>query len=492
MPIKRCLIGGVIVSGLVLASFLVYVDNFSPYFQQNNNFYYNTRRFQQNSTISRLLISTQQPHVKINSHGKMEISKAATTGTSDQRNGNITEKRTQIFQIFINNNVTTISPKSFKELVVQNRHNDSQPKEVLTTVLNSTLHNETVGNSTIKGQNTSVQESLPPKSDVQQSEVMHNDSQTKEVKTAVSSVVNSTLHNEKVSNTSVERQKNSELESHPSKPHVSTNVTSAPTVLKEPKHFDRPNPNLSGYVEVTNLKTALDIHCSTCAIVSSSGQMLNTKAGPEIDKHECVIRMNDAPVKKFEGDVGKRTTIRVVGHSASGPLKTKQRSLLLGTGQPKHVIMWGPERSLRTDGRGYGLNTMKLMAKLYKDTKFYIHTQVQMDFADKSFEMETGKNRLTSGSWLTTGWFTIQLARNICDDIHMYGMISDDYCKKHKTTTPYHYYEPRGVKECQYYNGMEKQKKNAHRFITEKGVYAKWAKRSPTISFHYPKWEPSG
>ena len=100
--------------------------------------------------------------------------------------------------------------------------------------------------------------------------------------------------------------------------------------------------------------------------------MLNTKAGKEIDQKECVIRMNDAPVKKFDRDVGSRTTIRVLGHSASGQLKKFARTLLLGTGQPDHVIMWGPERSLRRDGKGYGYNTMKLMAKLYKNTNFYI------------------------------------------------------------------------------------------------------------------------
>ena len=124
--------------------------------------------------------------------------------------------------------------------------------------------------------------------------------------------------------------------------------------------------------------------------------MLGSKAGSEIDSATCVIRMNDAPVKKFEKDVGSRTTIRVLGHSASHPVKSKQRSLLLGTGQPEHMIMWGPARSMKTDGKGYGYNTMKQLAQIYKGTKFYILTQEQMDFSDKSFEMETGKNRWVS------------------------------------------------------------------------------------------------
>lgn len=121
--------------------------------------------------------------------------------------------------------------------------------------------------------------------------------------------------------------------------------------------------------------------------------MLRTKAGQEIDATPCVIRMNDAPVKSYETDVGTRTTIRVMGHSASSPLKRKQRTLLTGTGAPQHLIMWGPERSMKMDGRGYGYNTVKMLAQVYKGTKFYILTQKQMDFADMSFENETGKNR---------------------------------------------------------------------------------------------------
>lgn len=49
----------------------------------------------------------------------------------------------------------------------------------------------------------------------------------------------------------------------------------------------------------------------SCAVVGSSGMILNSSFGQEIDKHDVVIRMNKAPVHGYEKHVGGFTTIRV-------------------------------------------------------------------------------------------------------------------------------------------------------------------------------------
>lgn len=38
-------------------------------------------------------------------------------------------------------------------------------------------------------------------------------------------------------------------------------------------------------------------------------------------------------------------------------------------------------------------------------------------------------DRITSGSYLSTGWFTLILAMDMCKEIHVYGMINNTYCK---------------------------------------------------------------
>ncbi|XP_043941786.1 alpha-N-acetylgalactosaminide alpha-2,6-sialyltransferase 3-like [Protopterus annectens] len=74
-----------------------------------------------------------------------------------------------------------------------------------------------------------------------------------------------------------------------------------------------------------------------------------------------------------------------------------------------------------------------------------------------------------------------------CNDIHVYGMINDTYCKtKGYKSVPYHYYEP-GREECDEYFLHETAPYGGHRFITEKAVFAKWA-RQRNITFMYPSW----
>lgn len=53
---------------------------------------------------------------------------------------------------------------------------------------------------------------------------------------------------------------------------------------------------------------------------------------------------------------------------------------------------------------------------------------------------------------------------------------------------PYHYYKPRGPDECVTYIQNESSRRgNHHRFITEKQVFARWAKQY-NIIFTHPKW----
>lgn len=53
---------------------------------------------------------------------------------------------------------------------------------------------------------------------------------------------------------------------------------------------------------------------------------------------------------------------------------------------------------------------------------------------------------------------------------------------------PYHYYKPRGPDECVTYLQNEGSRRgNHHRFITEKQVFARWAKQY-NITFAHPKW----
>ena len=61
-----------------------------------------------------------------------------------------------------------------------------------------------------------------------------------------------------------------------------------------------------------------------------------------LSPRDCVFRTNNAPISTHEADVGRRTTVRVVGHPAWPKIKTDKITLLVGAQRPTHLIVWGP------------------------------------------------------------------------------------------------------------------------------------------------------
>ncbi|CAI5653628.1 unnamed protein product [Oreochromis niloticus] len=81
------------------------------------------------------------------------------------------------------------------------------------------------------------------------------------------------------------------------------------------------------------------------------------------------------------------------------------------------------------------------------------------------------------------------IAIEICDNIKAYGMVLPNHCgtpgiKKVR----YHYYDRWWVNECAtYFQHENRRSQGQHRFITEKRVFARWAKQY-NITFTHPRW----
>ncbi|XP_029025285.1 alpha-N-acetyl-neuraminyl-2,3-beta-galactosyl-1,3-N-acetyl-galactosaminide alpha-2,6-sialyltransferase [Betta splendens] len=250
-----------------------------------------------------------------------------------------------------------------------------------------------------------------------------------------------------------------------------------------------PSSALRGYMRITTDKTQqfLDMHCNHCALVSSSGQMLGAGVGAEIDLNGCVIRMNNAPTLGYEKDVGGRTSVRVVSHT-SVPLLLKNEHFYFRHSANTTYVFWGPERNMRQDGKGPIFNILLRVAKKYPNARIYTVTREKIQYCDNVFQKETGKNRMKTGAFLSTGFFTMVLALDMCDSIHVYGMIDENYCSlANHSVVPYHYYEKHRINECRMYKAHEHMKRGGHRFITEKAIYAKWALHHK-IDFKHPSW----
>ncbi|XP_055007345.1 alpha-N-acetylgalactosaminide alpha-2,6-sialyltransferase 5 [Boleophthalmus pectinirostris] len=280
----------------------------------------------------------------------------------------------------------------------------------------------------------------------------------------------------------------------PAPEHVQRRPTSAPLPQTRAEEKEEElAPVLQGYSGIIDHKP-LRMHCRTCSLVTSSGHLIGGGRGAEIDGAQCVIRMNDAPTSTqrtdYTRDVGRRTSLRVIAHSSLQRVLRSRHELLNAT-RDAVFIFWGPSSYMRRDGKGLIYNNLRLLSQLLPKLKVYIVSWQKMQQFDEIFKKETGKDRRISNSWLSTGWFTMTIALELCDTINVYGMVAPDFCREPEhQSVPYHYYEPRGPDECAMYISHERGRRGSHhRFITEKRVFAKWA-RTFDIHFYQPDWSP--
>ncbi|CAK6433587.1 unnamed protein product [Pipistrellus nathusii] len=260
------------------------------------------------------------------------------------------------------------------------------------------------------------------------------------------------------------------------RPHLSDTRPTAPGPLP-----------FSGYSRVPDGKPLVRGPCRSCAVVSSSGQMLGSGLGPQIDGAECVLRMNQAPTVGFEADVGRRSTLRVVSHTTV-PLLLRNYSHYFQQARDTLYVVWGQGRSMDRALGGRTYRALLQLTQMYPGLQVYTFTERMMAYCDQVFQSETGKNRRQSGSFLSTGWFTIILALGLCEEVVVYGMVSDSYCRERShPSVPYHYFEKGRLDECQMYLAHEQAPRSAHRFITEKAVFSRWAKSRPLV-FAHPSW----
>ncbi|XP_023383790.1 alpha-N-acetylgalactosaminide alpha-2,6-sialyltransferase 3 isoform X3 [Pteropus vampyrus] len=152
----------------------------------------------------------------------------------------------------------------------------------------------------------------------------------------------------------------------------------------------RPLRTHYGYINVRT-QEPLQLDCDLCAIVSNSGQMVGQKVGNEIDQSSCIWRMNNAPTKGYEEDVGHMTMIRVVSHT-SVPLLLKNPDYFFKEANTTIYVIWGPFRNMRKDGNGIVYNMLKKTVDVYPNAQIYVTTEKRMSYCDGVFKKETGKD----------------------------------------------------------------------------------------------------
>ncbi|XP_030644946.1 CMP-N-acetylneuraminate-beta-galactosamide-alpha-2,3-sialyltransferase 1-like [Chanos chanos] len=164
--------------------------------------------------------------------------------------------------------------------------------------------------------------------------------------------------------------------------------------------------------------------CRTCAVVGNSGNLLGSHYGRLIDLHDFVLRMNRAPTKGFEEDVGAKTTHRIIypesamdmensTHLVLAPFKTLDLQWLISAFTTKNITRTytGVRASIQAD-----------------KSKVMVLSPVFIKYVYESWLQKHGR-------YPSTGFLTLVFALHVCDEVNVYGFGADRNGKWH------HYFE---------------------------------------------------
>ncbi|XP_078699808.1 alpha-2,8-sialyltransferase 8B-like [Branchiostoma floridae x Branchiostoma belcheri] len=186
-------------------------------------------------------------------------------------------------------------------------------------------------------------------------------------------------------------------------------------------------------------------HYRTCAVVGNSGILRDSGCGDDIDRNDFVIRVNDAPLKTFEQDVGEKTNMTIINRIVLDFIHF----------DPEWII--SRNNSIMSYTLGTHTNLPALNAMLRRlDLNITITCSVSPPRQYiKTFWNEKYNSNLSDGV-TTAGLNIYTLASTFCDVITLYGFYPYQ-TDVHNKTVYYHYFDQ---------TPMEKKvKRNIHDFF---------------------------
>ncbi|XP_048868301.1 beta-galactoside alpha-2,6-sialyltransferase 1-like isoform X2 [Brienomyrus brachyistius] len=183
----------------------------------------------------------------------------------------------------------------------------------------------------------------------------------------------------------------------------------------------------------------------TCAVVMSSGSIVNSALGAEIDKHDAVLRFNAAPTQNYSADVGIRTSMRLVN---SQVLTSNHNGFLTNPLYSTGVlIMWDPSpysKDLYAWYKNPDFNffrTYLQYRKLHPEQLFYILSpSFQWNLWDIIQENSPVPIQPHPPS---SGMLGIVVMMNLCEQISVY-----EFLPSRRRTSLCHYFENIHNKQC--------------------------------------------
>ncbi|XP_060694263.1 CMP-N-acetylneuraminate-beta-galactosamide-alpha-2,3-sialyltransferase 2 [Hemiscyllium ocellatum] len=164
--------------------------------------------------------------------------------------------------------------------------------------------------------------------------------------------------------------------------------------------------------------------CRRCAVVGNSGNLHHSHYGADINSHDFIMRMNQAPTIGFEADVGSRTTHHFMYPESAKNLAPNVSFVLVPF---KTLDLLWITSALSMGEIRFTYAPVKQFLRVDKD-KVQIYNPAFFKYIHDKWTEHHGR-------YPSTGMLVLFFALHICDEVNVYGFGADSRGNWH------HYWE---------------------------------------------------
>uniref|UniRef100_A0A3P9JMZ4 CMP-N-acetylneuraminate-beta-galactosamide-alpha-2,3-sialyltransferase 4 n=1 Tax=Oryzias latipes TaxID=8090 RepID=A0A3P9JMZ4_ORYLA len=227
----------------------------------------------------------------------------------------------------------------------------------------------------------------------------------------------------------------------------------------------------SGMLIFLLLFSPYSLECRTCVVVGNGFAIKNTSLGSIIDKYDVVIRLNDAPVRGYEEDVGKKTTLRIFypeSASTNSRLHNEEDTLMVFVPFKPEDLRWLKE--ILYDEKRNSEGFWKPPPQIWLGDRGKVRVldpHFMHQTANKLLQFPLAPNIKQKNFHPTTGLLAVFVALNYCDVVHLAGF---GYPANNDQHQPIHYYGHHTMESMQNSSHDISQEAQALKMLEDSGI----------------------
>uniref|UniRef100_A0A8C6STU1 CMP-N-acetylneuraminate-beta-galactosamide-alpha-2,3-sialyltransferase 4 n=1 Tax=Neogobius melanostomus TaxID=47308 RepID=A0A8C6STU1_9GOBI len=222
-------------------------------------------------------------------------------------------------------------------------------------------------------------------------------------------------------------------------------------------------------------KIVENLECRTCVVIGNGFSIKNTSLGSVINKYDVVFRLNEAPVRGYEEDVGNKTTMRLFypeSASSNPALHNEPETLMVMVPFKPQDLHWLKEilYNEKRVQKGFWKRPPQIWmgdpSKVRVLDPYFLHQT-----AERLLHIPLHSRQQTVHP--TTGILAVFVAVNYCDVVHIAGF---GYPSSKNQRHPVHYFG---------YDTM-KSMKNSHHDLNHEAEALKRLEDAGAITYLHP------